>query len=142
MCMIGVVSLKPRCYKADIMAHGVEKQYVCDRGCVTKKSGCYLAYYLNLSSGEFTSISSNMCVSWYLHIFLLGNGSLTLMKMASLIDLAKFLLDLPPIPEELKDIPELERRLIVLHIPFMKVFSMYTYGSKYHVKGPCINVPT
>ena len=68
--MTGVVSLKPRCCKADVFVHGVENQHVCDRYCVTKKPGCYLVYYLNLGSGEFTTTSSHMYGSRYLPIFL------------------------------------------------------------------------
>ena len=68
---------------------------MCERCFVTKKPGCYLAYYLNLSSGEFTRTLSHMCGSWYLPIFLLMEGSLTLMKMASLMYLVKFLSYLP-----------------------------------------------
>ena len=60
-----------------------------------QKPGCYLAYYLNSSSGEFTSSSSHIYDSWYLPMFLLRDGSLTLMKMASLMGLAKFLSSLP-----------------------------------------------
>ena len=77
MYVTGVVSLKTRSYKADVMVHGVENQYVCDGCCVTKKPGLYLAYYLNSSSGEFTSTSSHMCGAKYLPIFLLRDGSLT-----------------------------------------------------------------
>ena len=43
-----VVSLKPRCHKADVIGHGVENQYVSEGCCVTKKPGFYLAYYLSL----------------------------------------------------------------------------------------------
>ena len=44
-CVMGVVSLKPKCYKADlfVVVHGVENQHACDRCCITKKPGCYLA---------------------------------------------------------------------------------------------------
>ena len=77
------------------MASGIENQHVCDRCFVTRKPGCYLAYYLNLSSGEFTITLSHMCGSWYLPMSLLRDGSLTLMKMASLMDLGKFWSSLP-----------------------------------------------
>ena len=85
MCVTGVVSLNPRCYEADIMVHVVENHSVCDRCYITWKLWFYLAYYLCLSSGEFISISSHMCGSWYLPIFLLRDESFALMKMASLI---------------------------------------------------------
>ena len=76
-------------------------QHVCDRCCVTEAKRlwgwCYvtktlmlLACYLSLSSDEFINTSSHMCGSWYLPTCLLRHGSLTLMKMASLMDLAKF----------------------------------------------------
>ena len=54
-----------------------------------------LACYFSLSSGEFISTSSHICDSWYLPIFLLRVGSLTLIWMASLMDLAKFWSSLP-----------------------------------------------
>ena len=76
----------------------LENQHVYDRCCITKEPRCYRAvYYLNLSSGEFTSTSSHMCGSSYLPMFLFRHWSLTLMKMASLMDLAKFLSSLPTI---------------------------------------------
>ena len=82
MCVTDVVSLKESCYKVDlfVMVHGVEKQHICDKCCVTKKPGCYLAYYFNLSSGEFASTSFHKGGSWYLPMFLLRYGSFTLMK--------------------------------------------------------------
>ena len=46
--------------------------------------GCYLS----LSSGDLTSTSSHLCGSWYLPIFLFRDGSLTLINIASLMDLA------------------------------------------------------
>ena len=69
VCVTSVVSPMPRCYDADVMAHVVKNQQVCDRCCSTLKSWCYLAWYLSLSSGEFISTSSQMCSSWYLPIF-------------------------------------------------------------------------
>ena len=55
-----------------------------------QKPWCYVACFLRLSSGEFISTSSHICGSWYLPIFPLRDRSLTLMKMACLIDLANF----------------------------------------------------
>ena len=50
----------------------------------------YVVVYLSLSSGEFTSTSSLIYGSWYLPIFLFRDGSSTLMRIASLMDLAMF----------------------------------------------------
>ena len=49
-----------------------------------------LGSYLHLSSGDLTSISSHICGSWYLPIFLFRDGSLTLINIASLMALAIF----------------------------------------------------
>ena len=45
-------------------------------------------YYLSLSSGDLTNTSPHTCGSWHLPIFLFGDGSLTVISIASLIDLA------------------------------------------------------
>ena len=37
-----------------------------------------MSVYLSFSPGVFTSTSSHMCDSWYLPMFLLRDGSLTL----------------------------------------------------------------
>lgn len=50
-------------------------------------------------------------------------------------------LNIEPIPPELKEINVLERQLVALRIPFMKVLSLPKGGQK-RVKGPCINVPS
>ena len=50
-------------------------------------------------------------------------------------------LELDDIPPELHDITDLERRLISLRIPFMKLCSLRKYGSHYKINGPCVNVP-
>ena len=63
-----------------------------------------LACYLSLSSGEFISTSSYICGSWYLHIFLLRDGSFTLMSMACWMDLAKLWSSLPTVLKLLIDI--------------------------------------
>ena len=42
-------------------------------------------FYFNCSSGDLSSTSSQICGSWYLPIFLLRDGSLTLISIASLI---------------------------------------------------------
>ena len=51
-------------------------------------------------------------------------------------------LDLLPIPDALSNLTDLERRLISLRIPFMKILSLFRYGSHYKVDGPPVNVPT
>ena len=48
---------------------------------------CYEAVYLSLSAGDFTSTSSHMFDSWYLPIFLFRDGSLTLIRIDSVMDL-------------------------------------------------------
>ena len=50
-------------------------------------------------------------------------------------------LQLENIPSELQDITDLERRLISLRIPFMKLCSLRKYGSQFKIHGPCVNVP-
>ena len=56
---------------------------------------CYVAVYLSLNSGELTSTSCYMCGSWYLSMFLFRHGSLSMIRMASLIDLVMFCTSLP-----------------------------------------------
>lgn len=51
-------------------------------------------------------------------------------------------LSLPEIPEELKNLNDLERRLISLRIPFMKIMALHRAGSHFKVNGPCVNVPS
>ena len=51
--------------------------------------------YLSLSSGDLTNTSSQICGSWYLPMFLLRDGSLTLISMASLMVLAMLWSSLP-----------------------------------------------
>lgn len=51
-------------------------------------------------------------------------------------------LDLPEMPPELSNLTEIERRLISLRIPFMKILAMHRAGSHFKVNGPCVNVPT
>ena len=93
--MTDVVSKKPRLYKAHVMVIDIENEHVCDKCCVTKNPGCYLAYYLTFNSGKFSSTSPHMYDSWFLPIFLLRDGLLSLMKMVSLMHLAKFWSSLP-----------------------------------------------
>ena len=50
-------------------------------------------------------------------------------------------LELSDIPPELADLNDLERRLISLQIPFLKILSLFKYGSHYKVDGPPVNVP-
>ena len=51
--------------------------------------------YFNLSCGVLNRTSSHTCGRWYLPIFLLRDGSLTLMYRASLIVLIRFWSSLP-----------------------------------------------
>ena len=50
-------------------------------------------------------------------------------------------LNMEAIPPELNNLNVLERQLVALRIPFMKVLSLPKGGQK-GVKGPCINVPS
>ena len=52
-------------------------------------------YYFNCISGDLTSTLSQICGSWYLPIFLLRDGSLTLISIASLIVLVMLWSSLP-----------------------------------------------
>ena len=78
-----------RCFEAHllfvIMFHGVIGPCGCQG--VTRLLMLW-SCYLSLSSGDLTNTSSHICGSWYLPIFLLRDGSLTLMSIASLMDLA------------------------------------------------------
>ena len=49
---------------------------------------------------------------------------------------------LSPIPPELMNLTDLERRIIALRIPFMVIFCMVWYGSQYKIHGGCTNVPS
>ena len=51
-------------------------------------------------------------------------------------------LSLPDVPNELSNLTEIERRLISLHIPFMKILALHRAGSHFKINGPCVNVPT
>ena len=53
--------------------------------------------YSNLSSGVLSRTSSHMCGRWYLTVFLLRDGLLTLMYNASFIHLLRFWSSLPNI---------------------------------------------
>ena len=68
----------------------LKNQCLCVTGGVSQEPRCCMAVYLSLSFGEFTSTLSHMCGSWYFPIFLFRDGSLNLMRMTSLIDLAIF----------------------------------------------------
>ena len=54
-------------------------------------------HYLRCNSGDLASTSSQMCGIWNLPMFLLRDGSFTLMKIASLMFLAILLFSLPTI---------------------------------------------
>ena len=49
---------------------------------------------------------------------------------------------LSEVPSELLNLPDLERRIISLHIPFMVLFCLVRYGSQYKIHGGCTNVPS
>ncbi|XP_071151504.1 uncharacterized protein [Mytilus edulis] len=49
-------------------------------------------------------------------------------------------LNLEPIPPEIEKLNDLERQLVALRIPFMKILCL-PKGGQCGVKGPCINVP-
>ena len=51
-------------------------------------------------------------------------------------------LSLPDVPNELANLTEIERRLISLCIPFMKILALHRAGIHYKINGPCVNVPT
>ena len=51
-------------------------------------------------------------------------------------------LSLPDVSNELSNLTEIERRLISLHIPFMKILALHRAGSHYKINGPCVNVLT
>ena len=58
---------------------------MCVKGSISHEPRCYEAVYLSLSAAEFTSTASHMCGSWYFPIFLFRDGSLTLIRNASLM---------------------------------------------------------
>ena len=64
-------------------------------GGMSQEPRCYMVVYFSLSSGEFTSTSPQVYGSWYLPIFLFRDGSLTLTRIPSLMDLAMFGSSLP-----------------------------------------------
>ena len=49
---------------------------------------------------------------------------------------------LPDVPNELSNLTEIERRLISLHIPFMKILVLHRAGSHFKINGSSVNVPT
>ena len=51
-------------------------------------------------------------------------------------------LQLSPVPPELQNLSDLERKLVALRIPFMVIFCMLRYSSQYKARGGCTNVPT
>ena len=58
---------------------------------------CYRPYYFSFSSGDLSNTSSHVCGSWYLSKILFGDGSITLINIASLMVLAIFWSSLPTI---------------------------------------------
>ena len=49
-------------------------------------------------------------------------------------------LKLSPIAPELSVSTDLNRRLIGLHVPFMKIMDMHKYENHYKDNGTCVNV--
>ena len=92
--------------------------------------GCYLS----LSSGDLTNTSSHICGRWYLPIFLFRDGSLTLISIASLMDLAILWSSLPT---KLKR--GLTLRMALEHPPRWEVFvsDHFQYAS-WQVPFSCI----
>ena len=74
-----------------VVIHGVREPTCMWQVFCHKEPRCWVAVYLSLSSGRFISTSSHICSSWYLPIFLFRDGSLTQIRIASLMDLAMFL---------------------------------------------------
>ena len=75
-----------------IMVHEVIEPSGCQRGHQGPDSvGCYLS----LSSVDLTNTLSHTYGSWYLPIFLFRDGSLTVISIASLMDLAILWSSLP-----------------------------------------------
>ena len=93
MFVTGVLSLRARCCEAYFIYCGSWccRTNVSVTGGMSQEPRSYVAVYFSLSSGESTNTSSHMCDSWYLPIFLLRDGWWTLMRIASLMDLAIFL---------------------------------------------------
>jgi hypothetical protein len=50
-------------------------------------------------------------------------------------------LQLPVIPDELKSLNKLEKQLISIRIPFMKLVQL-PRGNQTGVIGPCVSIPT
>ena len=68
---------------------------MCVTGVVSQEPRYCVSLYWSLNSDKFTSTLSHMSGSWYFPMFLFRYGSLTLTRMASLIDLAMFWSSLP-----------------------------------------------
>ena len=49
---------------------------------------------------------------------------------------------LSPMPPDLMNLTDLERRIIALRIPFTVIFCMVQYGSQYKICSGCTNVPS
>ena len=84
--MTGVVVTKPDVMMLFLWFMMLQNQCVGNRMSPGPRS--YRAVYLGLSAGDLTNTLSHICGSWYLPMFLLRDGSLTLIRIASLMDLA------------------------------------------------------
>ena len=49
---------------------------------------------------------------------------------------------LSPIPPELRNLTDIECKLVALRIAFMSIFCLVKYGSQYKIRGGPTNVPT
>ena len=97
MFVTGGLSLRAICCVAYSIYRGSWccRTNVCVTGIVSLEPRCYVVVYLSWSSGEFTSTSSHMCGNRHLPIFLFRDGSVTLMRIASLMNPAIFWSSLP-----------------------------------------------
>ena len=62
-----------------------------------------IGIYFKFNSGYLASTSSQICGSWNLPMFLLGDGALTLIKIASLMFLAMLLSSMPTMLKLFRD---------------------------------------
>ena len=107
---ITVEGVKPQCSMLQQLADVIAKwqMELLPKGVFVHTGRCYLpggrwiitaiatgSDYFSLSSGVLSRASSHMCGRWYLPMFLLRDGLLTLMNNASFIHLLRFWSSLP-----------------------------------------------
>ena len=91
------LSLRARCCEAHfiymfiIVVHDVTGPISGWQDGKSSQLRCCGAVYLNLCAGDFTNTLSHIYGSWYLPIFLFRDGSLILIRIASLIDVSNAL---------------------------------------------------